>query len=551
MKTKRNALALIMALLMCLAVMPVTPAMADKPILAPRTQSHYENFSTNYTLTGNGATDIVAVALAQVGMTGAQLGYTEGWCADFICDCAILANQSTAIPLYGGVEGLKNRIIEQGGIDTTNDPHVGDICFIDWSANKGYDHAEIVYSVSGSRISTVGGNSGSGSNLYEREVKKHDPLSSNVITCIVRPNYSSNSGWSVPSGYNENDYNKLIAFLETEDENGIKNGYKISDTYNPNDPESFSQYANYWHGYSYDNKNVVWHNIGGVLRLVAISLNYYNLFGTIDFSNCIYLEYCEIGTYDGMDVIGINLENCPRLEVFGCAGWGNYNLDVLIIPSQNLKFLTCYNLGLSTLNVSQNTSLESLSCWSNNLEELNLSNNRQLRELSCADNHFSTLDLSHCPSCTYVNCDNLTFLDLRGTITDMAFISDGNGTLGLYEGENDTYLCAYENEGYRFDGWYNDAGELMQYDDFHPWYNWQKGKVYHARFVEQVNGDINNDGLVNANDALILLRYSLGLISPWDMGDINFDAADVNGDGVVNANDALMILRAALGLITL
>jgi len=58
-------------------------------------------------------------------------------------------------------------------------------------------------------------------------------------------------------------------------------------------------------------------------------------------------------------------------------------------------------------------------------------------------------------------------------------------------------------------------------------------------------GDVDGNGAVNANDALLVMRYSLGIISEIS------PAADVNGDGIVNANDALMILRAALGLITL
>jgi hypothetical protein len=65
------------------------------------TQSKKQNFSTNYTLTGNGGTDMVAIASAQIGKTGKQLGYTEDWCADFVSDCATLAGQSSAIPAHG------------------------------------------------------------------------------------------------------------------------------------------------------------------------------------------------------------------------------------------------------------------------------------------------------------------------------------------------------------------------------------------------------------------------------------------------------------------
>lgn len=203
----KRILSLIVAIIMIAAMAPVN-ALAEESSLSiehesaldsenvrnepTRTQSHYQNFSTNYTLTGNGATDMVAVALAQEGKTGSQLGYTEEWCADFVGDCAILAGQSSAVPLYGAVSGLKEKVIKAGGTYTTSSPAVGDLCFIDWNQGGGYGHVEIVYAVSGTTVHTIGGNSGSGSTLYTRYVNKHSPLGSGYITCIVRPNYNNN-----------------------------------------------------------------------------------------------------------------------------------------------------------------------------------------------------------------------------------------------------------------------------------------------------------------------------------------------------------------------
>lgn len=171
---------------------------SELPGDAARTQSHYQNFSTDFVLTGQGGTDIVAVALAQYLKTGSELGYTEEWCADFVGDCAKLAGQSRAVPLYGGVSGLKTRILNAGGTDVTASPRVGDICFIDWNGTGGYGHVEIVYAVSGSAVFTIGGNSGSAPSLYERFVKKHAPIDPECITCVIRPNYAVHEAQASP-----------------------------------------------------------------------------------------------------------------------------------------------------------------------------------------------------------------------------------------------------------------------------------------------------------------------------------------------------------------
>jgi hypothetical protein len=65
-------------------------------------------------------------------------------------------------------------------------------------------------------------------------------------------------------------------------------------------------------------------------------------------------------------------------------------------------------------------------------------------------------------------------------------------------------------------------------------------------------GDIDNNGIVNANDGTKYLRASLGL-SPYGSiaampGAAAPEKCDVNGDGVCNANDASIITRATLGL---
>lgn len=64
--------------------------------------------------------------------------------------------------------------------------------------------------------------------------------------------------------------------------------------------------------------------------------------------------------------------------------------------------------------------------------------------------------------------------------------------------------------------------------------------------ANQLMGDVNGDNTVSALDALIVLRYSLSLIT---LSDNQLQLADINGNGTVDANDALMLLRRSLNLI--
>ena len=56
--------------------------------------------NTNYTLSGNGAEDIYAVAKAQLNKKYPEFsGFNyRAWCADFVSACAAAANVSDAVP---------------------------------------------------------------------------------------------------------------------------------------------------------------------------------------------------------------------------------------------------------------------------------------------------------------------------------------------------------------------------------------------------------------------------------------------------------------------
>ncbi len=60
-----------------------------------------------------------------------------------------------------------------------------------------------------------------------------------------------------------------------------------------------------------------------------------------------------------------------------------------------------------------------------------------------------------------------------------------------------------------------------------------------------IKGDVNNDGKIASNDAILAMRIAIGLVIPTDYQKW---AADMNGDGKIGSDDAILILRKAAGL---
>ena len=65
--------------------------------------------------------------------------------------------------------------------------------------------------------------------------------------------------------------------------------------------------------------------------------------------------------------------------------------------------------------------------------------------------------------------------------------------------------------------------------------------------VPSIQADVDNNGITDMNDALILLRFALGLTDEEDCPFIM--NGDIDADGVITENDALNVMRAVLGLI--
>ena len=71
----------------------------------------------------------------------------------------------------------------------------------------------------------------------------------------------------------------------------------------------------------------------------------------------------------------------------------------------------------------------------------------------------------------------------------------------------------------------------------------QNDNIAYSNGIMTLPGDVDFDGEITASDALLVLRYVLGLVS---FDDTTLAIADVNRDGVVDSADVIFILRMAL-----
>ena len=314
--------------------------------------------------------------------------------------------------------------------------------------------------------------------------------------------------WTVPSGYNVHDYTKCVEFLEQTDENGVKNGEKLSSNYDPNDPETWGLRA------EVEDLCFHWMIVNGEKRVSEINVELWELCGCLDVSGCTALER-----------------------------------------------LWCYNNNLTELDVSSNTALERLYCENNNLTELDVSCCTALERLSCENNSLTELGVSDCTALSELSCDsnNLTELDLSNNpnLPYDHILTDGNGRIGYFAynmySDCSCSIYASPNSGASFEGFYDESGALIsegEWSDEHEAYIYESEGLLIGTIIARFSGgftpgDIDGNGSVSAADAITTLRLSMQLL---DGSGMNTDAADMDGNGAITIADAIMVLRVALGI---
>jgi len=126
---------------------------------------------------------------------------------------------------------------------------------------------------------------------------------------------------------------------------------------------------------------------------------------TITGDNITHLD-CERNALSSLDVSEIS-----TIQYLNCAV--NYSLSSLNVSKNSmLTHLICHYNALKVLDVSKNTKLVELSVGANQLTELTVSNNTVLENLRCGGNQLTSLELHTNTELTLLACHGMTIASL-------------------------------------------------------------------------------------------------------------------------------------------
>ncbi|MFQ7168605.1 MAG: dockerin type I domain-containing protein [Christensenellales bacterium] len=343
--------------------------------------------------------------------------------------------------------------------------------------------------------------------------------------------------YATPDGYNDHDYQKMVAFFEQTDENSVRNGEKLSEDYDPTDPGTWWKYDD-----GYCRGSVEWTTVAGEYRLYNIFFGGIGndalpleLVGFLDVSGCTALAEVRCWSFGDIQLTGLDVSGCAALEALDCDGNELTELDVSGCAA--LEELDCDYNHMTELDVSANTGLRRLYCSGNQLTELDVSANTELESLSCSENHLTELDLSNNPR---IDIDTIS--------------AEGSGFIGVGTERDENYdkwycIKAVPVPGNSFCGWYAVDGTLLSTNVEINRNDFDGVNDFVAKFTASTPGgigDVDGDGVVRVSDAVLIMRCALGLI---EFTPEQILCGDVDGDGVIKIADAVMVVRIALGLV--
>lgn len=310
--------------------------------------------------------------------------------------------------------------------------------------------------------------------------------------CI--PAFAEGDRHTTPAGYNDNDYQKMAAFLDTP----------ITVTY-----------------------------FG-----MTITRRIYELFQMVDSG----FSMQDPSTWD------LSYNDQGRFYVHWIQYGGEYRIQSVFADTSITSF-SDYTGG--SLDLSGCEKMQSFTFNYFKLDSLDLSGCGELASVECTNNNtLSSITLAGCVSLDSLFLEGclLTAIDLSDSPLIPFDMISANGSGTVYYSDHSAY--AVPDPGKQFFGWYGENGQLITQSAQLNANDTELTRVS-ARFtgasVTIVPGDADGSGAVDVQDALMVLRAAMSLIT------LNSDqaaAGDVDGDGAVTVADALKILRKAMGLIS-
>lgn len=226
-----------------------------------------------------------------------------------------------------------------------------------------------------------------------------------------------------------------------------------------NGAEGFEAGKRYWFNVTEKPEGLAWTNnanIGNTGLLAVISKVYPDLVtknsdGTYTVNQDKAAEVVELalsgqGTFESLD----GIENFPNLERLFCDNVGLKTLD--ISNNQKLKQIEVVGNDLISLNFSSNPALEIIQCHhqnNNSLRSLDVTGNINLKTLGCQNNTLTSLDLTKNVNLEWLDCgvNELSSLNLENNLKlrELLLACNDLTSLDMSKHQNLTYLHCTEN----------------------------------------------------------------------------------------------------------
>ena len=283
---------------------------------------------------------------------------------------------------------------------------------------------------------------------------------------------------------------KLRIFLEQRDENGVSNYDKVRQNQKiirrlPSTDKGKSFEASeggFSDGIVTENGKVIGFGIHIFnedvypLQSFEIYLRSCGLTGELDLSDCTDMIFLDL--YHNK-VSEIKTGTLPAMRIFGVQDNALSELDVTGMPA--CQGIDAGMNELTGIDVTHNPELVELYINDNRFTEIDLGSNPKLKYFYCHNNEMTELDTRANPLLRHLNATGnpmksiLSLAPQREERLPLELFSGDGGTVGLKfnpvynaqwkeTGKWQQSYYAYPDEGFTFDGWYDDKGTLVSRD---------------------------------------------------------------------------------------